>query len=138
MGDGNIFGLWCHYIAQVILLAKFRLHDAMVNILYLSPSAAAVEGFDERSRIERGQLIGPRIFTVGEVIYGAGEPSLHQDIANQEEAYSALRRLKAEGGPASISYKNYNLPSRCVVPQRNNDHNLDLIVLVSVLLDRDS
>lgn len=29
-----------------------------------------------------------------------------------EEAYSALIRIKAEGGPASFSYKNYNLPSR--------------------------
>jgi hypothetical protein len=39
-------------------------------------------------------------------------PGLHQDIVDQEEAYSALLRLKAEGGPASISYKNYNIPSR--------------------------
>lgn len=31
-----------------------------------------------------------------------------------DEAYSALVRIKAEGGPASFSYKNYNLPSRCV------------------------
>lgn len=77
-----------------------------------NPSAATVEGFDERSRIERGHLIGPRIFTVGEIIYGAGASGLHQDIVDQQEAYSALRRLKVEGGPASISYKNYNIPSR--------------------------
>ena len=88
----------------------------MANVIFGSPSAAAVDGFDERSRVERGQLVGPRIFTVGEIIYGGGAPGLHQDIVDQEEAYSALRRLKAEGGPASISYKNYNLPSRCVSP----------------------
>lgn len=29
-----------------------------------------------------------------------------------DEAYAALIRIKAEGGPASYSYKNYNLPSR--------------------------
>lgn len=29
-----------------------------------------------------------------------------------DEARSALIRIKAEGGPASFSYKNYNLPSR--------------------------
>jgi len=34
----------------------------------------------------------------------------HQDIADMDEAYSALTRIKAEGGPASFSYKNYQLP----------------------------
>ncbi|KAG6845196.1 hypothetical protein H0H87_012523 [Tephrocybe sp. NHM501043] len=77
-----------------------------------NPSADTVEGFVERSRIESGQSIGPRIFTVGDIIYGAGEPGIHQDIVDEAEAYSALARIKAEGGPASISYKNYNLPSR--------------------------
>lgn len=57
-------------------------------------------------------MTGPRIFQVGGVIYGAGEPELHQDIVDMQEAYSALTRIKAEGGPASFSYKNYNLPSR--------------------------
>ncbi|KAF8162835.1 hypothetical protein B0H34DRAFT_794607 [Crassisporium funariophilum] len=77
-----------------------------------NPSASNVDGFVERSRIESGQMIGPRIFTVGDIIYGAGAPGIHQDIVNVEEAVSALTRIKAEGGPASISYKNYNLPSR--------------------------
>ncbi|KAF5386656.1 hypothetical protein D9615_001957 [Tricholomella constricta] len=77
-----------------------------------NPSADTVTGFVERSRVESGQLIGPRIFTVGDIIYGAGEAGIHQDIVDQAEAHSALVRIKAEGGPASISYKNYNLPSR--------------------------
>ncbi|KAG6873372.1 hypothetical protein C0995_016481 [Termitomyces sp. Mi166 len=77
-----------------------------------NPSADTVEGFVERSRVESGKMIGPRIFTVGDIIYGAGEPGIHQDIVDEAEAYSALMRIKAEGGPASISYKNYNLPSR--------------------------
>ncbi|KIP10290.1 hypothetical protein PHLGIDRAFT_115580 [Phlebiopsis gigantea 11061_1 CR5-6] len=77
-----------------------------------NPSADNVRGFWERFRVERGQEIGPRIFQVGAVIYGAGAYGIHQDIATMEEAYAALIRIKAEGGPASYSYKNYNLPSR--------------------------
>ncbi|KJA15941.1 hypothetical protein HYPSUDRAFT_47891 [Hypholoma sublateritium FD-334 SS-4] len=77
-----------------------------------NPSADTVDGFSERIRIERGLMVGPRIFTVGNAIYGAGLTVLHQDIADLEEAKSALIRIKAEGGPTSISYKNYNLPSR--------------------------
>jgi len=80
--------------------------------LDFSPSADNVEGFVERSRIERGQMIGPRIYTVGDIIYGAGQYPIHQDIVTQDEANSALLRIKAQGGPASISYKNYNIPSR--------------------------
>lgn len=86
-----------------------------MNDIAFSPSADNVEGFDERSRIERGHLIGPRIFTVGDIIYGAGSPGIHQEIVDFEEARSALLRIKAEGGPSSISYKNYNLPSRSVL-----------------------
>ena len=57
-------------------------------------------------------MVGPRIYHTGDVIYGAGAAGLHQDITTMEEAYAALIRIKAEGGPASFSYKNYNLPSR--------------------------
>ncbi|KXN80760.1 hypothetical protein AN958_07836, partial [Leucoagaricus sp. SymC.cos] len=77
-----------------------------------NPSADNVDGFVERSHVERGQMIGPRIYTVGDIVYGAGSYPIHQDITTQEEANSALLRIKAQGGPASISYKNYNIPSR--------------------------
>ena len=81
-------------------------------VILRSPSSDNVLGYAERFRLERGQLVGPRIFHTGGVIYGAGIESLHQDIVDMDEARSALIRIKAEGGPASFSYKNYNLPSR--------------------------
>ncbi|KAJ7091369.1 hypothetical protein B0H15DRAFT_977440, partial [Mycena belliarum] len=77
-----------------------------------NPSSSNVEGFDERSRVESGQLVGSRIFSTGEPIYGAAAPGIHQDIVDNEQAYSALLRLRVEGGIGSISYKNYNLPHR--------------------------
>ncbi|KAL1720584.1 hypothetical protein EV715DRAFT_271894 [Schizophyllum commune] len=77
-----------------------------------NPSTDTVDAFAERTRVERGQLVGPRIFHTGTVIYGGAEAGLHQDIADMQEAHSALVRIKAEGGPFSHSYKNYQLPSR--------------------------
>ncbi|KDQ62649.1 hypothetical protein JAAARDRAFT_171198 [Jaapia argillacea MUCL 33604] len=77
-----------------------------------NPSADNVDGFVERSRVEGGQLVGPRIYQTGNIIYGAAGAGIHQDIVDEAEAYSALLRIKVEGGPASFSYKNYNLPSR--------------------------
>jgi hypothetical protein len=79
---------------------------------FFSPSFDNKEGFIERALVESGKMIGPRIYHTGNVIYGAGFPELHQDIANEDEARSALIRIKAEGGPSSFSYKNYQLPAR--------------------------
>ena len=84
-------------------------------IRYLSPSADTVLAYAERFRMERGQMVGPRIYHTGDIIYGAGLPGLHQDIVDMAEARSALLRIKVEGGPSSYSYKNYNLPSRYVL-----------------------
>ncbi|KAF9265808.1 hypothetical protein L218DRAFT_859632 [Marasmius fiardii PR-910] len=77
-----------------------------------NPSSGTVTGFIERSRVESGQLLGPRIFTTGNPIFAGTWPRLHEEIVDEEQAYSALYRIKAEGGPFSHSYKNYNLPSR--------------------------
>ena len=85
-----------------------------MNIFFISPSQDNVDSFVERSRIESGFMVGPRIFSVGGIIYGAADNTLHQEIVNMDEAVSALKRIKLEGGSGAISYKNYNLPSRFV------------------------
>ncbi|KAJ3857343.1 hypothetical protein EV368DRAFT_77833 [Lentinula lateritia] len=77
-----------------------------------NPSSDNVDGFVERSRLESGQFVGPRIFHTGDVIYGAGAPGIHADVVDMNDARSTLIRIKAEGGPISTSYKNYNLPIR--------------------------
>ncbi|KAI9569027.1 hypothetical protein HD554DRAFT_2204740 [Boletus coccyginus] len=77
-----------------------------------NPSSHNSLGFVERARVESGLMIGPRIFQTGQIIYGASDYSYHLDIATTQEAKETLTRIKAEGGPASWSYKNYNLPAR--------------------------
>ncbi|KAJ3555991.1 hypothetical protein NM688_g2275 [Phlebia brevispora] len=77
-----------------------------------NPSGDNVRGYWERSRVESGQIIGPRIFQTGDAVFAGTWEGLHEEITTMEEAYSALARIKAEGGPASFSYKNYDLPSR--------------------------
>ncbi|KAI6117523.1 hypothetical protein EDD16DRAFT_1481316 [Pisolithus croceorrhizus] len=77
-----------------------------------NPSLQNYLGFVGRGRVESGLMIGPRVFHTGQIIYGASSYTYHHDIANAEEAKEALTRIKVEGGPASWSYKNYNLPAR--------------------------
>ncbi|EJD43843.1 hypothetical protein AURDEDRAFT_145360 [Auricularia subglabra TFB-10046 SS5] len=78
-----------------------------------NPSHSSVGGFYERFLLEKGHSIGPRIYQTGEPLFGAeGWPELHQEIVDMREAWEALSRIRAEGGPVSFSYKNYQLPSR--------------------------
>ena len=112
MGNGDFPRVWYNYASQV---GDFKdLGNPSYERQIISPSADNVDSFSERSRIESGLMIGPRIFSVGSIIYGAAINELHQEIVNMDEAVSALKRIKVEGGPGSISYKNYNIPSRFV------------------------
>ncbi|KAF8919205.1 hypothetical protein CPB85DRAFT_1549164 [Mucidula mucida] len=77
-----------------------------------NPSSETVTTFIERSRLESGQMVGPRTFTTGSPLFGGGWIGIHEEIVDMDEATAALMRIKAEGGPAALSYKNYQLPSR--------------------------
>lgn len=110
MGDGNLPCIRGHHDAQVRRLAE-DVRSAPLSPLF-SPSLHNSLGFVERARVESGLMIGPRFFQTGQIIYGASDYSLHLDIATTQEAKEALTRIKTEGGLASWSYKNYNLPVR--------------------------
>ncbi|KAF9265845.1 hypothetical protein L218DRAFT_121543 [Marasmius fiardii PR-910] len=77
-----------------------------------NPSTDTVNTFIERGRVESGHFIGPRILHTGSVIYGAADNELHQTAVDMDDAMAILTRIKAEGGPYGISYKNYNQPLR--------------------------
>ncbi len=88
-----------------------------------------------------GQIIAPRIFSTGTILYGA-ETSFTAEVANRKDALNHLQRMKAVG---AISVKSYNQPRRdqrqqvldaaretglMVVPEGGSllQHNLTMIV----------
>ncbi|KIK54543.1 hypothetical protein GYMLUDRAFT_206518 [Collybiopsis luxurians FD-317 M1] len=77
-----------------------------------NPSSHSVNTFAERSRLESGQFIGPRILTSGTVVFAGTWTGMYQEIVDEDEARAALNRIKAEAGPLALSYKNYQLPAR--------------------------
>jgi hypothetical protein len=77
-----------------------------------SPSSSTVDTHAERNRIESGYMVGPRVLTTGTVLFSGSWVGLHEEIVDMDQAYDALLRIKAEAGPVTISYKNYQLPSR--------------------------
>jgi len=74
-----------------------------------NPSSDSSLIFASAERQMAGKLLAPRIFSTGEIVYGAKAPGIYARIDTYEEALAHVRRIKAQGG---ISIKNYNQPRR--------------------------
>lgn len=73
------------------------------------PSSTASEIFTAAERQRAGMLLGPRIYSTGEIVYGAKSPSRYAQIDSYEDAREHVRRLDMQG---AHSIKNYNQPRR--------------------------
>jgi imidazolonepropionase-like amidohydrolase/Tol biopolymer transport system component len=72
------------------------------------PSNDTQTVFTKSERQRAGDLIGPRLFSTGTILYGAETP-FKAAIENYEDALMHLRRMKAMG---AISVKSYNQQRR--------------------------
>jgi len=86
------------------LLAHLALGVTTVH----NPSSRAFQVFSAAEYARAGKILGPRIFSTGEIIYGAKSTAFSM-INNLDDALAHVRRLKAQG---AISVKNYNQPRR--------------------------
>ena len=82
---------------------------AMGTTTIHDPSARAAEIFVASEMQRAGKILSPRIFSTGEIIYGAKAADVYAEINTLDDALSHVRRLKAEG---AHSVKNYNQPRR--------------------------
>ena len=73
------------------------------------PSNSAVEIFAAAEMQRAGLILAPRIFSTGEIIYGAKAAGRFAEIGRFDDALAHVRRLKAQG---AMSVKNYNQPRR--------------------------
>ena len=85
---------------QNLALGTTTIHD---------PSARASEIFAAAELQRAGKIVGPRIFSTGEIVYGAKNPDVFASIDSLDDALAHVRRLKAQG---ANSVKNYNQPRR--------------------------
>ncbi len=72
------------------------------------PSANSESIFAMSELIKKGDMIGPRIYSTGIILYGA-DGDFKAVINNLEDARSSIRRTKAYG---ATSVKSYNQPRR--------------------------
>ena len=73
------------------------------------PSNRASEVFAASELQRAGMILAPRIFSTGEIIYGAKAAGAFAEIGKLDDAIAHVRRLKAQG---ARSVKNYNQPRR--------------------------
>ncbi|MBA3940598.1 MAG: amidohydrolase [Sphingopyxis sp.] len=74
-----------------------------------NPSSRASEIFVSSEMQRAGLILAPRIFSTGEIIYGAKAAGVYAEINGYDDALAHVRRLKAQG---ARSVKNYNQPRR--------------------------
>ncbi|MFT7035771.1 MAG: Tol biopolymer transport system component, partial [Cyclobacteriaceae bacterium] len=72
------------------------------------PSSNTEMVFSQSEMVKAGNMVGPRIFSTGVILYGA-DGSFKAVINNLEDARFAVRRTKAFG---AFSVKSYNQPRR--------------------------
>jgi len=72
------------------------------------PSSNSEMIFAQSELIKAGEMIGPRLYSTGTILYGA-EGDFKAVVNSVEDAKSALRRTKAYG---AFSVKSYNQPRR--------------------------
>jgi len=88
---------WVHYAS--LAFGVTTIHD---------PSNDTAEIFSASEMAKAGQIVAPRIFSTGTILYGA-KGSFKAEIESLDDALSHLRRMKAAG---AISVKSYNQPRR--------------------------
>ncbi len=69
------------------------------------PSNDTTEIFSHAELQQAGQVVGPRTFSTGTILYGANVPGFSADITSLDDARFHLQRLKDMG---AISVKSYN------------------------------
>jgi imidazolonepropionase-like amidohydrolase/Tol biopolymer transport system component len=88
---------WAAY--ATLALGVTTIHD---------PSNDATEIFAAAEMQRTGQILAPRIFSTGDIVYGA-RSAYFAEINSLDDAREHVRRLKAQG---AMSIKNYNQPRR--------------------------
>jgi Tol biopolymer transport system component/imidazolonepropionase-like amidohydrolase len=105
------------------------------------PSASTHEAFVQREMVETGEMIGPRIYSTGFILYGADSPG-RSIVKSLDDARHHVRRLKSLG---AITVKSYMQPRRdqrqwilqaareegmMVVPEGGGDLEMDMTMIL--------
>ena len=84
-------------------------HLALGVTTIFDPSTSAENFFPAEEMQRAGKNLAPRLFSTGEIIYGAKAPGFFAAISDEDDAQEHVARLKNQG---AHGVKNYNQPRR--------------------------
>ncbi len=61
------------------------------------PSAPSLDVFAQAEMVEAGLMLGPRVYSSGDVLYGGQQADIFAEVNNQDDARRQVRRMKAYG-----------------------------------------
>jgi Tol biopolymer transport system component/imidazolonepropionase-like amidohydrolase len=61
------------------------------------PSAPSLDVFEQGEMVEAGRMLGPRVYSSGDVLYGGQQEDIYAQVDDQEDARRQVRRMKAYG-----------------------------------------
>ena len=61
------------------------------------PSAPSLDVFAQAEQVEAGLMVGPRVYSSGDVLYGGQQEDVFAEVNNLEDAKHQVRRMKAYG-----------------------------------------
>jgi Tol biopolymer transport system component/imidazolonepropionase-like amidohydrolase len=61
------------------------------------PSAPSLDVFAQAEAVEAGVMIGPRVYSSGDVLYGGQQEDVFAEVNDQKDALHQVRRMKAYG-----------------------------------------
>jgi Tol biopolymer transport system component/imidazolonepropionase-like amidohydrolase len=61
------------------------------------PSAPSLDVFAQAEQVEAGLMVGPRVYSSGDVLYGGQQTGIFAEVNNLEDAKHQVRRMKAYG-----------------------------------------
>lgn len=99
-GEGDIIPQQNWSLIAHLALGVTTIHD---------PSNRASHIFSAAEYQRAGKLLGPRIYSTGEIVYGAKRPGTYASIESYDDAKDHVIRLASQG---AHSIKNYNQPRR--------------------------
>ena len=61
------------------------------------PSAPSLDVFAQAEMVEAGLMLGPRVYSSGDVLYGGQQADIFAEVNDQDDARRQVRRMKAYG-----------------------------------------
>ncbi|MBS0374716.1 MAG: PD40 domain-containing protein [Proteobacteria bacterium] len=61
------------------------------------PSAPSLDVFAQAEQVEAGVMVGPRVYSSGDVLYGGQQEDIYAEVNNLDDAKRQVRRMQAYG-----------------------------------------